>query len=373
MYLGRRHKLLSHFHWHSSSLWEGTPYHVINELNTHVLEEAKRFEHLESCLQEILDALEQNAVLAIPFKGPALASYYEYPSIREFLDLDILIESDHLPTVVETMVSLGYEPELSGVAGHDLRSYMESTYVYHFVRRSDPWEVFVEAHWSIAAQSFGFFFDSGIWNRAKAHQVGSSRRLALSHEDMLILVAVHGCRHAFSKLKWLVDIERISIKVDIDLTLEMARRQKAESMIVTAIRLADSFFPYRSGLLGRVDPGGLQNQRRFIEYIIFSGRRITVEETRLFHVHTKDSLVERLHYLFRITLLPKKRDIKAALDGGSQKAVSIVFGRIFRVLLTQHILSLWRFFVLLKACLRRKLPHRSTIFAESNDIPKHSL
>ena len=57
----------------------------------------------------LLDHFEKAEIPAIPFKGPALASMaYGDLSLREFVDLDILLQKQHLPKAYEVLSSRDY-------------------------------------------------------------------------------------------------------------------------------------------------------------------------------------------------------------------------------------------------------------------------
>ncbi|NJO19181.1 MAG: nucleotidyltransferase family protein [Spirulinaceae cyanobacterium RM2_2_10] len=66
---------------------------------------------LSSALVKLLDALRQQAIAAITFKGPALAAQlYGNLGLRQVSDIDILVAPADLAAAQAVLAMLGYEP-----------------------------------------------------------------------------------------------------------------------------------------------------------------------------------------------------------------------------------------------------------------------
>lgn len=72
--------------------------------------QAARHERMSEVLVSILDLFLANRISVIPFKGPALASLlYEEPALRQYDDLDFLLDRADLPQARDLLIAEGYE------------------------------------------------------------------------------------------------------------------------------------------------------------------------------------------------------------------------------------------------------------------------
>src|SRR5256885_1261902 len=108
-------------------------------------------------LLKILDLFESEKILAMPYKGPAMAaSLYGNPALRQFVDLDILVRKQDVWRCQELLISMGYEPHFN-ITKRQLPAFLRLGYVQSFSR--DQGMSIVELHWGIASRFFMFPLD----------------------------------------------------------------------------------------------------------------------------------------------------------------------------------------------------------------------
>jgi len=163
--------------------------------------------YLTSELLRVHSALQQREIESVPLKGPAIASeIYGDLGLRPFSDIDLLVRREQLQQAESVVSELGYEPEFS-IPAHLRESWLGQQCELTF-RRSGT--IRLELHWDISHPHFSL--DTGVeefWNRLSTVRVGDASLPNLSPADLLFTLIVHGTRHAWSRMMWLVDVAEL--------------------------------------------------------------------------------------------------------------------------------------------------------------------
>ncbi|MBA5872725.1 MAG: hypothetical protein GDA68_22465, partial [Nitrospira sp. CR2.1] len=144
----------------------------------------------------LIDGLAAKGIKAIPFKGVTLAqTAYGDISLRECSDIDLIVEQEVIPQARKVLWSQGYQLT-SRETGKE-----ESDEQYHFFQKRNG-IVVVDLQWNMARQHFGFRLDrKEFYERLRPVGLPTRVVMGLSHEDLLILLCVHGTKHAWEQLK----------------------------------------------------------------------------------------------------------------------------------------------------------------------------
>lgn len=151
-------------------------------------------------LLHLLQLFEAEHIRAVPFKGPVLASVlYGDLALREFADLDILIQEPDIPKAREILSNQGY------------RSSLASTVITPDVNvdemHSASTGISVELHWQFSPRRFvPNMTAEHIWKGIKPCQILGREMWSLSSQDMFLFLAIHGGKHCWYSLKWLCDL-----------------------------------------------------------------------------------------------------------------------------------------------------------------------
>lgn len=153
----------------------------------------------------ISGALAEADIRAIQLKGPVLAiQLYGDLSLRTSKDLDILIDPDDIERAEATMAKLGYE----ATDKHDSDPNWKRKYHHlsfsHKERRAE-----VEIHWRLNPNPVEMLSFRQLWERKEAVPVAGLSFYSLGKEDLLYYLTDHGARHAWFRLRWLIDIVRL--------------------------------------------------------------------------------------------------------------------------------------------------------------------
>jgi len=166
---------------------------------------ARRNLALTGTLLRVLDALEQAGLRPLAFKGAALsASAYGDLAVRQYLDNDVLIAREEVGAAEEVLAGLGYRP-IELVPEERRADLLRRRAGRPF--SSDDLVGPVDLHWSFAPWSASIEIPTDdLLARAAEVDLGRRTVWTLAPEDLLIALCVHGNRHRWTRLLWVVDV-----------------------------------------------------------------------------------------------------------------------------------------------------------------------
>jgi hypothetical protein len=187
-------------------------------------------------VQTIFDA---EALPLIPYKGPMLA-WLAYGSLtrRRYLDLDFFLEQKNLPRAAVLLKSAGFRAdfqpreEVSGSSGPVPGQYG----FYRDVTRSQ-----VELHTERTLRYYPVPLDfSEMSKRLLTVEISGRQLRTFSIEDTLVMLCVHGAKHFWERLAWIVDVAELiaSQPVDWPLALRFATKLKSRRLLLLGLSLA---------------------------------------------------------------------------------------------------------------------------------------
>lgn len=199
-------------------------------------------------LLRILDGLDHAGIPAIPFKGPYLAeNYYGDPALRRYVDLDFLVAEKTLNATVTALRGLSYpgpfqtysiDPDFKLSPRQDaaFRRYSEEYELYH-----SETSMAIEPHWAFVPRTFGLNLDYGpLWARTRRGVLADRAVLALSPEDTLLGLALHGAKSHWMRINWISDLDRV-VKTEIGINwpelLQIARQSGLLRILLVGLQL----------------------------------------------------------------------------------------------------------------------------------------
>jgi hypothetical protein len=195
-----------------------------------------------SWLGELLDLVhvcEARGLQVLPYKGPLLAlQAYGNVSLRQFCDLDLLIPRLHIVELQDLLLERGYRPALSDVPQ---RVEHTSGTELLFIRDSDG--IQVDLHWAFAPSFVAFGLDARVLSHCRKLPVGHRSVAMLPPEEHLLVVCMHGTKHCWCRLGWVVDIAEIVRRhpeLNWRYLLKLASDAHSERALFLGLRLAES-------------------------------------------------------------------------------------------------------------------------------------
>jgi hypothetical protein len=188
---------------------------------------------------ELFRLLDRFAALGIEVlltKGPVLSvRCYGSPGLRQYTDLDLVLRDDHILGASKAMIALDYEPEVP------LKAIEAKKVPGEYVFLQSGTKLLVEFH---TERTFRYHPRSlsveKLFERQARVPFDGRDVPALSTEDELILICIHGAKHFWERLMWIADVSALVSKqaIDWDRVLSAAREVQAERMLHIGLLLA---------------------------------------------------------------------------------------------------------------------------------------
>ncbi|MNI20322.1 hypothetical protein D3C73_737980 [compost metagenome] len=167
------------------------------------------FQMLQLCgeMEYLSKLFSDSNIRSLILKGPVLAAdLYGDISLRTSGDLDILVPIRDLEHTEELLVRLGYEKdEYIQTVLNDWKWRHHHVTFFHVQKG-----IKVEIHWRLGPGPGKEPDFNELWSRKRNSTIGNSSVYYLGREHLFLFLVSHGARHGWSRLRWLMDIDRIS-------------------------------------------------------------------------------------------------------------------------------------------------------------------
>lgn len=264
-------------------------------------------------LQRLLAAFDAAGVRALPYKGPALALVaYGDIGVRDFVDLDFVVSPDDLDRARDALVAIGYrqregmsraqEGAIYGGQGH---------FPYMCAGR------LAELHWRFAATRFPWNPSlDAILARAGRAALAGTEIIVPSHQDHVLLLALHGTRHLWAELEWVAAITGLLRSAHVDaasLLSEASASGGRRALLVgleVARRVLDAPVPVQLAAEATRDAAVEPLVRASIASLMH-GSAATVlrrNHARAFYLRCLERPVDRVRFIAQSTLRPTPRE-----------------------------------------------------------------
>jgi hypothetical protein len=252
-------------------------------------------------LDRLLEALDREALPAIPLKGPALAeTLYPKPVLRPSSDLDLLVRPETVLGVDGVLHRLGYR-RLADDHSWDFDLAWDRATLYE-----GPAGVRVDLHWSLLSEPLYAWDEAegrAVWERAVTVPLAGRGALGLCPEDLLLYLTAHlAAHHGLAGLLWYWDLAlllgRWADRLDWDAIAARASRWRVRTAVYFALLGCQRFFDVSAPgpVMARLRPRGLR----------------AAALRRLLRRYEADRL-KRLEHLIALLLVDRTRDLIAPL------------------------------------------------------------
>jgi hypothetical protein len=270
-------------------------------------------------LFRVLERFAGSGIDVLLTKGPALSvRCYGHPSMRQYGDLDLIVRESDIRRSTQAMLDLGYEPRVPLSAIDAKKSAGE----YAF--RKPGTDVLVEFH---TERTFRYHPRrlpiEKLFQRRAVVTIDGRDVPALSVEDELVLICIHGAKHFWERLMWIGDVAAlISAKQARDWSRAMtsAGEVGAERILFMGLRLASDVLaaqlpaPLESAIQVDRTVAKLAKQ---IKNRLDAGdaRQIGVVERAIFRMRMRGGWFAGAAYLLRLSLSPTEEDWSPGSEG----------------------------------------------------------
>jgi Uncharacterised nucleotidyltransferase/Methyltransferase domain len=286
--LGARHGVVALLYNQLNAVFpEAIPREWARTLRESLKNSARRNVLLAAQLFQILDDFAAEGILAIPYKGPALAAQaYGNLALRRFVDLDIAVRQRDVARASELVRTEGFRAEWdSSQATNGFAAQIPGQYFFEHTEDGS----IVELHTERTLRYFPIPLDlDELAGRLATVRIGGREIRTLGIEDSLTILSVHAAKHFWERLMWVCDVAellRTPRGVDWQRAQAGARRLGAERMFYLGLCLAHELLdaPLPDEVWGRAN--AIPAVRRMAKQV----RQRLFEESRV-----EPGMVERL-------------------------------------------------------------------------------
>ncbi|MDG3547072.1 nucleotidyltransferase domain-containing protein [Methanobacterium formicicum] len=234
------HKLKPILYWNLNRLHVNLPTSINDKLRNYFNKNIQKNLLLFAELKRLLELINFNGIIAIPYKGPVLAiKTYSNLGLREFNDLDIYIDKQDVINVKEILLSEGYKPKIK----------LKMSEVVKFIKTHRELKFFkngfaVEIHWNFHGLFFSLPKDQQVWDENKKILIdlGSFSVINPQFDDLFLILCQHNAWHRWSRLSWLVDINELINSEHINWSEIIIKSEKLHMKRIILINLCLSNF-----------------------------------------------------------------------------------------------------------------------------------
>jgi Uncharacterised nucleotidyltransferase len=277
-------------------------------------ETAQRNLYMTAEMFRLANCFRAEGMFAIPYKGPLLAvQAYGNLAMRKFADLDFAIRQRDVPRAAALLEVNGYKAAYGETAAEEGTRPTHSE--YQFVRPSG--NVIVEMQTETTLRYFPRKLDiDALEKRLTTVSIAGGETVSFSPEDTLILLAVHGAKHFWERLMWIVDIAELSQAapgICWDETFSRAKEMEVSRALNLALYLAHRMLeaPLPGDVLEKVlrDRTAEKLGDGICEQFSMNAHvQIPVFSRFRFRVASRDSLWSGLRFAMRLATSPTEPD-----------------------------------------------------------------
>ncbi len=285
-------------------------------------------------LFRVLQRFAEAGLEILVTKGPVLSvRCYGDPGLRQYGDLDVVVRDRDILRATQVMLGLAYEPRIPLTAIHARK--MPGEYSF----RKPGTHLLVEFH---TERTFRYhprpLQIENLFQRRAFVTIDGRDVPALSLEDELILICVHGAKHFWERLMWIADVAALISPrhaMDWDRVVAAASEVGAERILRLGLRLASDVLG--PDLAVRLEPG-IRSDRAVSNLAAqITSRLVSSEPSDLgilqraaFRVRMRDGLLPGAAYLLRLLLSPTEEDWTPGREGNRPAFVDAI-SRPFRL------------------------------------------
>ena len=276
-------------------------------------------------LFRVLDRFVSERIGALVVKGPVLSvQAYGDPGMRRYGDLDLLVRQRDIRRARELMIAAGYESRVP------LRAIAAGKIPGQYLFSKPEKKLIVELH---NERTLRYFprrlpieecFARQIRVPLDGHEVP-----ALSLEDELVLVSIHGAKHFWDRLLWIADVAALVSRqtgIDWERVRSSAKAVGAERMLHTGLRLASDLLqaklPEHVQAMVQADVAAARLAKETRQWLPAAGYApMGLVQRAALRWRMRGGLVAAPGYLLRLSFSPTEEDWK---EGSPQEFLAMV-------------------------------------------------
>jgi len=194
-------------------------------------------------LINVIKLLKKNNINVLAFKGPTLAQIaYGNISLRQYSDLDILVNAQDISKAITILEKNNYRLE------YQLEEYQKEKLkrsVHDIALYNKKNNIRLECHWTLTSGEFYINIQNlNLFNHPNYIIINNYKLPTLSNETLLVYLCIHGYKHMWERIEWLVDINKLYTNKNLNWKriIQLSEQLKAKRILLSSLYLCDKLF-----------------------------------------------------------------------------------------------------------------------------------
>ena len=283
---------------------------------------------LSSKLIGINRAFQQDGIQLIAYKG-ALLSQQLYANItyRQFQDIDLFIQKEDILNAHNRLKKLGFE---SSTPIELLQNPLYVKRYYTCEYRDIKSNAVIELHWRLfKTKTPKTLENSEIMKSIQSLKIQSEELHTFSSWHLLYYLLIHGSKHRWERIEWIVDIDRMirQEKISVDELLTKEHESYIHNMILLGLYTCYKLFntPLSKSIKSQFKP---LHKRLFNETLLMQKNSKSETSNNLrklkFDLALRADTTEKLKFLYQIIFSINEKDMQSLALNEKQSFLYVV-------------------------------------------------
>jgi len=216
--------------------------HFLTDLKSTYSQIAQRNMLMSAELIRIMNLFKENNIEALAFKGPVLSQMaYGDITLRQYVDLDILVDEKDAFRAGKIMSENGHTAVLPLKVLQN-NTCLHTAKDFSLVSRGG---VHTELHWRLFAKKHAISIMScSTDKKCQKVYINNQALVTLQNELLLVYLCLHGAKHAFERIEWICDIDRLirNTKIHWGESITIAERSNSKRSFYLGLSLSYHLF-----------------------------------------------------------------------------------------------------------------------------------
>lgn len=219
------------------------PLEIIEQMKIINMDIVKQNMLMTSELINVIKKFKSNDINVISFKGPVLSQIaYGDITLRQYVDLDILINEKDLEYASEFLLQNNYK-EVYNFEEYQKSNLKKTGHDRSFFNKKNG--VNLELHWTLSSSEFFIDLEKlDYYNNSRTFKLKNQDLKTLSNEIHFIYLCIHGNKHMWERIEWLVDLVLFINKENLDFVtiLKLSEKIDAERIVLSSLMICKHLF-----------------------------------------------------------------------------------------------------------------------------------
>jgi hypothetical protein len=219
--IAKRHKLLPLLYYHLNTINDAfIPSEIIASLRSYFQINIQRNLLLTFELLKLLKIFKEHQIVAIPLKGPVLATFaYGNFGLRSISDLDIIVDRSDFLKAEQLLSNNKYQADIN----NDIENKQQGSYI------NSEFSVSVDLHYNFAPKNYAVSVKiNSFFKDLQLIAIANTQVDIFSTENLVLYLCLEGSKEYWRKISRLCDLAELIQNDNLDWDLLLARAKSLE-------------------------------------------------------------------------------------------------------------------------------------------------